>query len=781
MTRRLGAAILVAVALAVPASAGADAVVLEAAPRAAATPDPTPAPTPGGTAAPAAPSASTSKGDYADPLSALGAGSPGCRRPSGTQARASCTRSGSVAHAYPVSAYGFDVQVGFSVTNLGDSFLGALQSIAALIWMALVYLVKAVLLLLEWAFSLDLLGAAMTDVRETLDRLHRDVFGETWFIAALSVAALWGTWRGLVQGRTSQTITGLGATVGLMVVGLVIVSNPLGTVGHASKLANDAAVGILAASTGSPVDDPERALSDAVSGIFDQTVRDPWCALQFGSVEYCDQVAKGERTITNADVWLEYPAASRQRRGLYHLLKGEDAEGGGRPGVVDALAGPLGGAALDAVGIGDGEDPKLPDEVRGRVAKNPERASMQEAGGTVPRFALLALIAVGMTGAIVLLAYIGVRLLLASILTLLLLLFAPVVLLAPAFGESGRATFVAWGKRLAGALVAKLLYSVFLAVVLAVAATVARLDVGWFGVWLVQIALWWGVFLKRQELLGFATAGTSQKLAGQQSGSLMSTAYHGAQLAWMGSRVGRKLAAPVTAPASKLGALAGERREARGAAIAGLASEALDSQGERAVAQQQVVAAKRVGRTQQARRELRVIDRRLASYDDLHTSARAEGLPVPTPDADQAMLLKRRAELLKDVESPEAVRAEQVSRRAATSNAQSGAPVSPRDLTDYRQARARDHAAGLPLDDDRHLRAAGIDPVAYRAAAPAEQEVLRASVRGHLDQEQRLMRAAEGSEEVRFDPQLVRRRTAEERARMRADRRARQIHPRRAR
>ena len=40
-----------------------------------------------------------------------------------------------------------------------ESFLGALQSIAALLWMALVYLVKGVLLLLEWAFSLDLLGA----------------------------------------------------------------------------------------------------------------------------------------------------------------------------------------------------------------------------------------------------------------------------------------------------------------------------------------------------------------------------------------------------------------------------------------------------------------------------------------------------------------------------------------------------------------------------------------------------------------------------------------------
>lgn len=305
--------------------AGLLVLAIAAAPAAAAPTGPT---GPTGPATVVAPPPKPQASDYADPLAALGAGSPSCRAAPDESARRNCRRTGSVAHSYPISAYGFDVQVDFSVTDLGKSFLGALQSIASLIWMALVYLVKAVLLLLEWAFSLDLLGAGMTDVRATLDRLHREVFGEPWLLAALSVAGLWGMWRGLVQGRTSQTITGLAATIGLMIVGLVILSNPVGTIGHASKLANDAALGILSASTGRSMDDPDRALSDAMAGLFDQTVRDPWCALEFGSVDYCGENAKGSQTMTNADVWLSYPAQSPQRKGLFRLLKGEEADGG---------------------------------------------------------------------------------------------------------------------------------------------------------------------------------------------------------------------------------------------------------------------------------------------------------------------------------------------------------------------------------------------------------------------------------------------------------------------
>ena len=65
-----------------------------------------------------------------------------------------------------------------------------------------------------------------------------------------------------------------------------------------------------------------------------------------------------------------------------------------------------------------------------------------------------------------LLLFIALRLLGAAILTVVYLLLAPLAVLAPTIGESGRAAFRGWATRLLGALVAKLIYALFLGVVL---------------------------------------------------------------------------------------------------------------------------------------------------------------------------------------------------------------------------------------------------------------------------------------------------------------------------
>ena len=52
-----------------------------------------------------------------------------------------------------------------------------------------------------------------------------------YFSLALSLAALWGMWHGFVRGKYIETIAGLGACVGLMLIALLIVHDPAGTVG----------------------------------------------------------------------------------------------------------------------------------------------------------------------------------------------------------------------------------------------------------------------------------------------------------------------------------------------------------------------------------------------------------------------------------------------------------------------------------------------------------------------------------------------------------------------
>lgn len=720
----------------------------------------------------AAPVAAAGSG-YVDPFRDLGAGSPSCRVALPPHQRDSCRRSGSAVHRYPLSSYGFDNRVGFSITDPGKSFLGALQSVAAMLWMAVVFLLSGVLLLLEWTFALDLTGEAMRESRRTLAQLHHRVFGEPWMLAAISVAGLWGIWRGLVQRQTTQTIAGLASTVGLMVLGLLVISQPASTVGYASRLANDAGTSVLAAGMTGELGSSRGALARSLSGVFDATVRDPWCALEFGSVEYCDARTKAGSRVTNADLWLRYPAQSKEREELYRLLKGEDVDGGG---VIDTVTSP----ALGVVGLG-GDGPKLPQEVRDLVDKAPERARMQEEGGTFPRFALLGVIALGLLGAAALLGYIGLRLLLASILTVLLLLFAPAMLLAPAFGESGRALFIAWGRRLIGAIAAKLIYAVFLTIVLAASGTFARLDIGWFGTWLLLITFWWGVLLKRSELVGFVSYGLPRS-EGRGAGGLLSHAYY----AWMlGRGVHGAVGSAATRPGRAVGALRGRRADAtaaRAAATADVARRHLDTDATRVLTDEHRAAHEGVRRRQLLERELRATDRRLQGYDEAAAAARAQRVDAPAPTKEQQALLAYRERLRGALDDPELRGADERVRHAARNRAQGGQDVSDRDLAAYRAARRRDQT--LPVDHEANLRAAGVDPAQYAAADPSRREQLRVVVQRHVDRERDLLNAS--SERGELPPRDVveraqrwlpgeelRARTAQERARVRDERRRR--------
>ena len=80
-------------------------------------------------------------------------------------------------------------------------------------------------------------------------------------------------------------------------------------------------------------------------------------------------------------------------------------------------------------------------------------AEFRTNSGTWPRVGGLLLIVIGLLGMLLLLGYIGLRLLLAAILSVFYLLLTPGVVLLPALGESGRALFRGWAGRLLAAVV----------------------------------------------------------------------------------------------------------------------------------------------------------------------------------------------------------------------------------------------------------------------------------------------------------------------------------------
>lgn len=694
---------------------------------------------------------------YSDPSRSLGATSPSCRYAVSAVSRRSCRASGSVAQPHPLSSYGIDVRVGFSVTDPGRSFLGALQTLCAGLWMALLYLVKGVLLLLEWAFSMDLTNEAMPQVRTSLARLHDQAFGEWWLLLGISLTGLWGIHRGLVQRRTTETLAGLAATVALMVGGLLIISRPDDTVGWAARAMNDAGMAVLAAGVGARADDPRDALASSLRVVFDTTVREPWCALEFGSVDFCEVRTGDPAHATNAELWLAYPAQGWQRGRLHKLMKGDD--GGGIPDPVDVAKGVLGlgsshgvpgvlpaplTVAKDVLGLGG--DRELPDDVEALVDEAPERASIQEAGGTYPRLALLVVVLVGLSGAIALYAYLGVRLVLAAGLGLVLLLIAPAMLLAPALGDGGRATFVAWLKRLLGAEVAKLVFAIFLTVVLAVSRVFGGLDLGWFGSWLLQATFWWGIFVKRHEILEFVSGGLPRQ-HGDGIGHVLSHGYY----AWMLGRGARQLASraltPATAGAGAVRTVRQDHQEARSAATRSLAGERLDERHRREIVAGQEQARGVVAQREVLQRELRATDRRLAGYDEATAVANATKSKPPAPNLEQRELIAHRQHLRGLLADPAATEAEQTVRHADRNRALTGDPVTRTDLDVHRARRAKE------------LRSAD-------AEAPREERDLLAAVQARPGD-----RTADDRARRWLDDDEVKQRRAQSLAKLRAERR----------
>lgn len=731
---------------------------------------PSPGPNPGSTITgagtptltPPAGTDSTADDAYGDIDRALGATSPSCRYALDADSRKACRESGSPAQPHPLSAYGLDVRVGFALTDPGKTFMSALQSLGAGLWMALLYVIKAVLLLLEWAFSLDLTNQAMPSVRQTLGRLHGQVFGDPWLLLAITLTGLWGMWHGLVQRRAVETLGGVAATVALIVVALVVITRPAETIGRAAQMANDAGLGVLSAGTTGDVSHPRQALASALGGVFHQTVRNPWCALEFGSVDYCDERTGDPTVPTTAELWLAYPAQSWQRDRLHSAMKPTKDKG------FDPI-----GVAKGVLGLTD--DRKLPDHVSKLVRQNPERARMQEAGGTFPRLALLGTVGVGLLGAATLFGYLGLRLLLAAAMTLLLLLIAPAMLIAPALGQSGRATFIAWGQRLIGAILAKLLFAIFLTVVLATSGVFTSLQLGWFGTWLLLGAFWWGVFLKRQELIGFVSGGTTAHRDTGTGGQLLSQGYY----AWMLGRSARQVVQAASAPGRRGVAVTrnsiADRREAQALARSELAREHLDAHGQRALDAEHAGARQVAGQQDAVRRELRTVDRRLQGYDEAAVAARATRATPPTPSREQRELLARRVELQALLSDPTVGEASQLVRHGERNRALTGQPVSRQDLEVYQARRARELQVSTDPSEGAHLAAAGVDPAEYRDASPERRDQLHQEAAAHLDRERKLHAEAAGrpafDDSAWLDPDDLRRRTAEHRARIRAERR----------
>lgn len=462
-----------------------------------------------------------------DPLVQNGLGSPTC---AGTAAlgglpergRAHCESSGFAAAAAPTGDYGIDVHIDTGVLGLSSGgLLTAVQDIVIQpLWMAQVWCVHALVVMLEWAFTLDLLdGALGSGIGSTLAHLQ----GATgpWLALALSVAAVLAAWEGLVRRRVGDALGNALVMFAMMAAAGWLVTDPQGTIGVLSAWSDQAALGTLGAASGAR---GAGALSAGMEGVYAGAIEAPWCYLEFGDVDWCTNARRVEPALRRA-------AAGVVAREQARIGCTPQPQAGGEPAGDCAQRGTAGARALErsaellrSAGTNGAFFLALPANGAARNSINDSwsllraicggdeatrcsgpaaaQAQFRTDVGTWPRLGGLLLIGGGLLGMLLLLGFIAVRLLTASAFSIVFLLAAPAVMLAPAFGEAGRAIFRRWSVLLLSAVAAKLIFAFVLGVVLAVAAAIRSLPaIGWWAQWLLISAFWWSLFLRRGQLL----------------------------------------------------------------------------------------------------------------------------------------------------------------------------------------------------------------------------------------------------------------------------------------
>jgi TrbL/VirB6 plasmid conjugal transfer protein len=410
--------------------------------------------------------------------------------------------------------------------------------LASILWLATSFLANLLITLFSFAFSLDLVNGsqatggagALGPVSQAIHSIYANVFGAPWLVLAITVAGLWAIWKSLLQRRHSETVGALALSLVYVVLALFFVVQPGATIGGASAWTNQMSEAFLSISDHGTATGGAQAKNDAANQLFELLVFKPWVVLNFGGLEHCAVAGTGssDSDPESAPVRPLSSSQSGDAALARRLASGTEVSADGKVCINNAnkyaphfLRFSLGadgqddrGAEYDALNNGDSS--KLPEADTARrgyrlgVADKPATDAM-EAGGQYQRLLLALLLFFGELGAFCLLGALAVGVILAQVLLLLLLAFAPVALVAAAIPGRGHAFFKGWLEKLAGYLLRKAAYSLILAILLAVSGALASAtaQLGWLMSFGLQSVFFWAVFLQRKtladSLIGIAT------------------------------------------------------------------------------------------------------------------------------------------------------------------------------------------------------------------------------------------------------------------------------------
>lgn len=436
---------------------------------------------------------------------------------------------------YPISRYQIDqyfpaISVGlFSGVDVSGLMPMVAYAAAQVIWLLTAFISNTVITVFQFAFHLNLLtgeggsGGALAPISQAIHNIYTHTFGQPWLIAAVAAVGIWAMWKALLQRRYAQTTAALATSLIYCVVALGIVARPAQTITPLSNLSNEVSEAFLSLTDNGSISEGGAAQQQSSGQLFQTLVLNPWTVLEFGGIEHCvdaaghstpvqplsanaaenaklageleeksEVAAEGKQCINNrekyASHFLAYPYQSPDRNAEYEALKaGETSKLPSSDPAKNNGSYPLGKADKPAA------------EAAGK-------------GGQYERLLLSIVIFAGELGFWILLGALAAGVILAQIVLLGLLMFAPVVLPIAVLPGRGHAFFTGWVQQLLGFLARKAIYSLLLAVLLAVCQALqqATSSLGWLMSFLLVCALTWSVLLQRHAL----TSGLTQTLTG---------------------------------------------------------------------------------------------------------------------------------------------------------------------------------------------------------------------------------------------------------------------------
>jgi len=518
----------------------------------------------------------------------------------GNVAPASPLGAGGLFGRYPLDHYSLDQHfdaISASLTG-GVDASGLLPMLAyffaALLWVATSFLANTLITFFSFAFSLDLVNGssqaggagALGPVSAAIHSIYSNVFGGPWLVLAITVVGIWAMWKALVQRRYSETAGALGLSLIYVVAALLFVAQPATTIGSASAWTNQMSVAFLSIADHGNPSGGSQAKEGAADQLFELLVFKPWVVLEFGGLEHCVLSGTGgeDEDPISAPVRPLSSNPSRDTQLARRLASGTEVTADGKVCVNNAAKyathflqfGPETderNGEYEALDHGDSSQlPEADSDRKGYrlgVADKPATDAMEE-GGQYQRFLLALVVFVGELGAFLLLGSLAVGIILAQVLLLLLLAFAPVALVAAVIPGRGHAFFKGWLEKLAGYLLRKAAYSLILAVLLAVAGALASATsaMGWLMSFGLQALFFWAVFLQRKSLAeGLIGIATGPRTPGHEGAVRLLALYGGART--LGRTTGALRGSGTSLRGRIASGINGRLRGGRGAASSG--------------------------------------------------------------------------------------------------------------------------------------------------------------------------------------------------------------------